>query len=188
MVGRAQALVLFALVGMAWWLFGNLYEAFVISPNWVEGSRAQLERLNGFFVHTTPTHYFVPMAFVAPASTWLAWALRRRAPEGGALRRASLFALLASSVNALIVGTIIGRLFGDGFRAESEEALHALCVRWNTLNALRMAMTFGASFWLFEAFRRLDRARDEGGSSERGCDIFRGRERGGTPEVRGGSI
>lgn len=44
-----------ALLGYLHWFFGNLYEAVVFSPNWVLNSPAQMERLHGFFVATSPT-------------------------------------------------------------------------------------------------------------------------------------
>lgn len=36
------------------------------------------------------------------------------------------------------------------------DVVHALCVRWNVLNAVRMALTAATVGWLFAAFRRLD--------------------------------
>src|SRR5215212_5573590 len=64
---RQKALTLATVVGLAYWLFGNLYEAVVLSPNWVVDSPAQLTRLNEFFVVTSPTLYFVPLALAALA-------------------------------------------------------------------------------------------------------------------------
>src|SRR5690242_9538153 len=51
--GRMQKWWTFAAVlGLAYWFFGNLYEAVVFSPNWVVDSAAQIDRLNAFFVNT----------------------------------------------------------------------------------------------------------------------------------------
>jgi len=47
--------------------------------------------------------------------------------------------------------------FGDDYRSRSNAELHALCARWNLLNAARMALTAASVFWLFGAFRKLDR-------------------------------
>ena len=102
-------------------------------------------------MRTGPTLYFVPITFLGPIFTWVAWALHRSRE----LRHASGFALLATLVNAFIVATIITRLFGEV--APEAGAVHALCVRWNVLNAVRMALTAATVGWLFAAFRRLDR-------------------------------
>jgi len=144
--------------GDAYWLFGNLYEEVVIGPNWLVNSRDQLQRLHGFFVRTGPATYFVPISFLAPLLVWLAHALLRRTPAARQLRRASLFALLATMVNAIIVTSIVTRLFGDGYAGLSDTTVHALCLRWNILNAVRMMFTGTTACWLFATFRRLDRA------------------------------
>lgn len=68
---RQKALTLTTVVGLAYWMFGNVYEAVVFSPNWVADSPAQLTRLNEFFVVTSPTLYFVPLALVALALVWV---------------------------------------------------------------------------------------------------------------------
>lgn len=153
----AKRLTLFSLVGMLHWLFGNLYEAVVIAPNWVVDTPQQLDRLHALFARTSPTTYFVPITFLAPLLVWVAWAVQRRAAAAAELKRASLFALLATAVNAFIVATIITRIFGDGYTSEAASELHGLCVRWNLLNTLRMALTAATAGWLFAAFRKLDR-------------------------------
>jgi len=158
-----KPLVLMALVGMLHWLFGNLYEAVVIAPNWVVDAPRQLERLHGFFVQTSPSVYFVPISLLAPLLVWLALAVHRGPVAKKPLRYASLFAGLASVLNAFIVGTIVSRLFGESYGSEPATVLHALCVRWNALNAVRMILTAATSFWLFAAFRALDRGSEEPG-------------------------
>lgn len=158
MVRRGRLLVLIAMVGMLHWLFGNLYEEVVIAPNWLVDSREQLQRLHALFVRTSPTTYFVPLSFVAPVLTWAALVMCRGTLATGELRRASLFALLATIVNAVIVTSIVTRIFGDGYLRLPDAVLHASCVRWNILNGVRMICTAATVYWLFAAFRRLDRA------------------------------
>jgi hypothetical protein len=149
------------LLGMLHWFFGNLYEAIVVSPNWVLDSPTQLDRLHGLFARSSPTLYFVPISFLAPALAWAAH-VKNHAPSAAAdFRRASLFAALVTALNAFIVTTIVTVLFGDDYRAHSDTALHALCVRWNVLNALRMLFSAATAFWLFAAFRKLDRLAPE---------------------------
>jgi hypothetical protein len=162
-----RVLVVMALLGMLHWLFGNLYEEIVIAPNWLVNSRDQLQHLHAFFVRTSPTTYFVPITFLAPVLVWTAHALQRRAFGMPELRWASLFALAATVLNAVIVTSIVTRLFGDGYAAASDAALHTQCVRWNVLNGVRMVLVAATIFWLFAAFRRLDH-RDAGAPCEGG--------------------
>jgi hypothetical protein len=157
-IRQGRIVVLSALVGMTHWLAGNLYEELVIAPNWVVGTGEQLERLHGLFVRTSPTTYFVPVTFIAPLLVWAAHAVLRQAAVVGVLRRASAFALLATLVNAWVVITIVRQLFGNGPSPLSESALHALCVRWNVLNGVRIALTAATVFWLFTGFRWLELA------------------------------
>jgi hypothetical protein len=149
-------LTLVAICGLAWWFFGNAYEAFVISPNWVHESAEQVGRLNTFFKVTSPTHYFVPITPLATLLVWwLAW--RNREPSAKPyFMRASVLIALATALNVLIVSTVILRLFGRA-NALSPELTHELTVRWNYLNLCRIALVGAVITALFQAFRRLDR-------------------------------
>lgn len=69
-----------------------------------------------------------------------------------------VFALLASFMNAFIVVTIVLVIFGNDYVAVSAARLHRLCARWNVLNVVRMLLSGSTAFWLFAAFRKLDRA------------------------------
>jgi hypothetical protein len=152
-----KALTLSAVLGFVWWLFGNLYEAIVISPNWVVDSPAQLARLNAFFVHTTPTAYFIPVVPLATLLAWALWGSNREVALKGDYRRAAALAAAAMAVNAFIVSTLIVRLFGDDFLAHAAE-LHAYAWRWNLLNVVRMALVAATAWQLFRAFVKLARA------------------------------
>src|SRR4051794_10053943 len=100
-----------ALLGMAHWFFGNLYEAVVFSPNWVMDSSMQMKRLEAFFVHTGPTTYFVPLTVLAPIPVWVLLAVNKVAGARADYRRASLFALLAAVLNVVIVTAVVTDLF-----------------------------------------------------------------------------
>jgi hypothetical protein len=156
-----KLLTLTAVVGFAWWLFGNLYEAIVISPNWVVDSPTQLARLNAFFVNTTPTAYFIPVVPIATLLAWTAWALNRDARLAADYRRAGVFAAAAMAVNTLIVATLISRLFARDFAVWGAQ-LHIYAWRWNALNVVRMALVATTAVYLFQAFRKLDRAEHQG--------------------------
>lgn len=153
---HVRNLTLVAILGLLHWLFGNLYEAVVFSPNWIDDSPAQLARMHGLFVHTSPTLYFVPVTQLATLLAFAAHALNRSPLVTRDFRRATVFALLATALNALIVSTIVLRIFSPDYAALGDE-LHALCWRWNVLNVGRMALVATTVFFLFAAFRKLDR-------------------------------
>jgi hypothetical protein len=155
-------LTLAAVLGLAYWFFGNLYEEVVFSPNWVADSPAQLQRLHEFFVHTSPAWYFMPLTAIATVLVWILWALNRSSTVRAEYRRAGLFALLATAVNLLIVGTVITKLFAADYLAHAAE-LNAYCWRWNVLNVLRMLLVATTATYLFNAFRKLDRAATQTG-------------------------
>lgn len=150
--------ILISLIGICHWFFGNLYEAIVISPNWVVDTATQLTRLNELFVCTSPTLYFVPVTQLATLAGWLALALNRRDEARPTLRRAALFLVLDQLLNALVVSTVILQVFGPNFSSLPDP--HALVLRWNILNVARMALTAAAASQLFQSFRVLDRVLD----------------------------
>jgi hypothetical protein len=150
-------LTLLAILALAQWFFGNSYEAVVISPNWVVDSVRQMTRLNEFFVRANPTMYFVPAVLLAPVLVWVLTALNRDASLRQDYRRASLFALLATALNAYVVATVITKLFGPDYLAHADQ-LAAYCRRWNVLNVLRMILVATTAVFLFGAFRKLDSA------------------------------
>jgi phosphotransferase system glucose/maltose/N-acetylglucosamine-specific IIC component len=149
-------LTLAASLGLAHWFFGNLYEALVIAPNWTVDSPAQLQRLNEFFVHTSPTLFFVPMVPLATLLVWLVAFLNRDRRLGATYARASLYAALAMALNVLIVTTLITKLFGADYQAHASQ-LQSYAARWNLLNLGRMGLVATAATYLFNAFRQLDR-------------------------------
>lgn len=159
-------LTMLAILGLAQWFFGNLYEAVVISPNWVVDSVRQMTRLNQFFVRASPTLYFVPPTLLATALVWLLTALNRDTTLVRDYRLASLFAGLAAALNAYVVATVITKLFGPDYLAHADQ-LAGYCRRWNMLNLLRMALVATTAVSLFGAFRKLDRARDADGEAGR---------------------
>jgi hypothetical protein len=149
-------LTLIAVLGLAGWLFGNLYEAVVISPNWVRDSPAQFARLHGFFAVTGPTLYFIPATQLAVALTWWLWWRNRDDALTGDYRRAGLASLLLEALNTYIVVALIPDMFGDDALAHPER-LSAAAWQWNILNVVRMALTATTMAYLFGVFRKLDR-------------------------------
>jgi hypothetical protein len=155
-----QRLILLAVLGMASWFFGNLYEAVVLSPNWIRDSPAQFARLDAFFAVTGPTLYFVPVTPLALLLTWLLW-WRSRDPGGDPalrahLRRAAATSLALAVLTAGIVVLVIPRMFGPDALADPA-GLRPAALWWNALNVGRMILTAATGWHLFRAFRHLDR-------------------------------
>jgi hypothetical protein len=153
---RQRNLTLIAVLGLAWWLFGNLYEAVVISPNWVQDSPAQFARLHGFFAVTGPTLYFIPVTQLAVVLTWWLWWRNRDIELAGDYRHAGLASLLLEALNTYIVIALISNMFGDDALAHHER-LSALAWQWNILNTVRIGLIITTMTYLFGAFRTLDR-------------------------------
>jgi hypothetical protein len=162
MAGAASAgstqkwLTLVAAIGMAYWFFGNLYEAIVFSPNWIEDSPAQFTRLNEFFTNTGPTLYFVPLTQLATILVWALWWRNRDDEVRRDYRNAGIAALVLTALTAYIVAAVIPRMFGDDYLA-NPGGTSAAAWQWNVLNVVRMALTGATAWYLFTAFRRLDR-------------------------------
>jgi hypothetical protein len=138
-----------AIIGLAYWFFGNLYEAIVISPNWIIDSPMQVKRLNDFFVTTSPTLYFVPI-------TQIATILNKEKSVQSDYKIAGVLAVLVTFLNIFIVSTIILKIFGNDY-LQYGEYLNVLCWRWNILNFFRMILTFLVMFYLFNVYRKLDK-------------------------------
>jgi hypothetical protein len=115
-----------AVIGLAYWLFGNLYEEIVFSPNWIMNSQVQLKRLNEFFVNTSPTIYFVPVTQIATLLVWiLSWSNKENSVKKD-YQKASIFALIATIFNIIIVSNIAMKMFGSDFQKYGEY-LTTLC-------------------------------------------------------------
>jgi sterol desaturase/sphingolipid hydroxylase (fatty acid hydroxylase superfamily) len=155
-MGKQAQLTLFALFGFGWWFYGNAYEAIVIAPNWVHDSASQVARLRAFFVHTSPTNYFVPLTQLATLLVWVITCRNREPAAARPLRLASVFAALAAGLNVVIVTTLVLRIFDAG-ETLAPEIVHRLTLTWNMLNGVRMALTGVTIVALFQAFRQLDR-------------------------------
>ncbi|PRY02477.1 hypothetical protein [Allonocardiopsis opalescens] len=134
------------LAALAWWGFGNLYEAVVLLPllaGLPPGS------LGGTASPGDPVFYFAPAAVAAPVLA-LALALRLRRDRAdrvlpGSTRAAVLAAALVAAGIALTV-PMVG-LVVPGLRdaAASREELLAAVVLWESGNAVRLLLVAGAA-------------------------------------------
>ncbi len=151
-----RRLTLFAIIGLSYWFFGNLYEAIVFSPNWVVDSPTQMKRLNEFFVTTSPTLFFVPLTQIATVLVWfLVWKNKVNSIRLE-LKRASIFAVLVTILNAIIVSTVVLKLFGTDYEKYGD-FLTTLTWSWNVLNFFRMVLVAMTIYYLFNAYRKLDK-------------------------------
>jgi hypothetical protein len=155
-ISLQRRLTLFAIIGLSYWFFGNLYEAIVISPNWVVDSPSQMKRLNEFFVTTSPTIYFVPLTQVATVFVWLLLWRNKVISVKSELKYASIFAVLVTILNAVIVSTVVLKLFGADYEKYGDY-LTTLTWRWNVLNFFRMLLVALTIYYLFNAYRKLDK-------------------------------
>ncbi|MBW0101141.1 hypothetical protein [Pseudonocardia sp. KRD291] len=143
-----------SLVGFAWWFFGNLYEAVVISPNWVTDSPAQLTRLHEFFVVTGPTLYFIPANPVAVVVFWAALVIGRRVLPRRLAAAALVASVLLVALTAVIVAVLVRGLFGADY-LDHADRLVDYARWWNVANAVRMALTATCLVLVWRMLRRL---------------------------------
>ncbi|RSM38843.1 hypothetical protein DMA12_31730 [Amycolatopsis balhimycina DSM 5908] len=153
---RQHRLTLAALIGMAYWLFGNLYEAVVFSPNWVRDSPSQFTRLHEFFSATGPTLYFVPVTQIAIMLVWVLWWRNRDGELARGYRRAGQSAVALAALTGYIVAAVLPHMFSTDALAQPG-SLHSAAWQWNILNVFRMLLTATTVCYLFGAFRKLDR-------------------------------
>lgn len=144
------------MIGLLYWFFGNLYEQVVISPNWIVNSEEQMKRLNDFFIVTTPTLYFVPITQLATILVWIAFFVNKTPITKVWYRRAAVFAVLSTILNFIIVSTTVIKLFSPEYQSY-RNGLYDLCFRWNILNVFRMALVGTTIYFLFGAYRVLDK-------------------------------
>ncbi len=147
---------LFAIFGMAYWFFGNLYEAIVFGPNWMIDDARQLDHLNAFFQHSTPTVYFVPMTLLAAIAIWLVTYFNKIESLKGFYRKASILVLVITIMTSLIVAFVLSQMFGEGYYANMEAGSFYGKV-WNILNAIRLVLEGFTIYYLFNAYRQLDK-------------------------------
>jgi len=151
-----KKLTLASIIGLGYWFFGNMYEAIVISPNWIVDSQTQMKRLHEFFVNTTPTLYFVPVTQIATLLVWYLFFANKTKTVIPDYKKAAFFSVLVTLVNIYIVSTIVLKLFGADYEKYGEY-LSTLTWRWNVLNVLRMILVAIVVHYLFSVYRKLDK-------------------------------
>ncbi|SDL37295.1 hypothetical protein [Nonomuraea jiangxiensis] len=138
------------LVLIAWWGFGNLYEAIVLMPLlW----RLPPGSLPGEFVLGSPVFYFVPAGV---ALLVLAWTLVIRVYQDPGSRRAVLRTAVLVTIAAAGTGIMVSAV-NPTFRdpAASMVEVHTAVVMWEAANAVRLVLAVAAAVsllrWLASA-------------------------------------
>lgn len=153
---QQKNLTLFSIFGIAYWFFGNLYEAIVFGPNWAVKDPTHLKHLNDFFVNSSPTAYFIPMTLLAAISIWILTFFNKVDTVKKEYRMASILALVITVMTSFIVAFILSKMFGPGyFENPTEGSFYGQL--WNILNAFRLVLEIAAIYYLFNAYRKLDK-------------------------------
>lgn len=156
--GLVAVLTALALLGLAQWFFGNLYEALVTAPNWRVGF--EYEALTGRSQQDAGrvVRYYVPTTWVAAVLLWVATVLGWRSQSGARrwLAAASVATLAALLLTAYIITQLNLKLF-FGPPAHEAESVRPLMERWQALNWVRVALVGIALAATSEALRRVHR-------------------------------
>lgn len=149
-------ITLFSLFGIAYWLFGNLYEAVVFGPNWSQEDPDILHHLNSVFIKSSPNAYFVPMTLLAALSVWILTFLNKIEVVKKEYKIASILTLIITLLTSLIVVLVLTKMFGKGFyENQSEGSFYGTL--WNYLNVVRMILEVATLYFLFNIYRKLDK-------------------------------
>jgi hypothetical protein len=137
----ALTLLSIALIGIAQWFFGNLYEAVVTAPNWRVAFTYELLTGQSQFDAGSPVRYYVPVTQLAIVLLWVASALTWRAVPISRrwLGIASIAGALALVLTIYIVTQLNLRLFFGGTALDVAQAT-PLMQQWQALNYLRVLL------------------------------------------------
>ncbi|RJL23003.1 hypothetical protein [Bailinhaonella thermotolerans] len=135
---RAVVLVL-----IAWWGFGNLYEAIVVMP-WLW--RLPPGSLPGEFEPGSPVLYFMPAGALLLVLVW-ALVIRGRGDRRAALRAAVLITVAAAGTGVLVGA--VNPTFRDPAADVSE--VHAAIMTWEAANLARLVLAGAAAHSLLRA-------------------------------------
>jgi hypothetical protein len=146
-------LLLFALLGIALWFFGNLYEGIVITPNLLIDPTRKIYYWREFFRITNPIFFYIPLA---PAAILSSFVLYFKTPKEKIvlkryLRYATFFLSIALAVGVFIISQINLKLF-YGHIVKNSTEIYRLSVLWNLLNILRVILLAFTIYYVFNAY------------------------------------
>jgi hypothetical protein len=146
-------LLLFALLGITLWFFGNLYEGIVITPNLLIDPIGKMYNWQKFFTVTNPIFFYIPLVPIAVLTTIVLYfktpkekiVLKRH------LKYAAIFLIFALGVGIFIITQINFRLFFGNIEKISGE-IYKLAVLWNLLNIVRVILLAFTIYHVFKAY------------------------------------
>lgn len=144
-------LLFFALIFLAYWFFGNLYEEIVLVPNHLINSFEVLTAYHQYFVLSEPTYYFVPLTQTAVLVVFLLYWKSGDGEQKGLLRKAAVFGLLSLVITAIIVTQINAKLFAANV-THYQDILFDLSVMWLVGNLVRMFLVGGCLYFVWKTY------------------------------------
>lgn len=150
--------ILLVVIVLCHWLFGQIYEAVVLSPNWSVDTLKQVARLNEFYAITAPRNYFEPIVPLGVLILWILFFTNKNHIIKKKLRFSSLFSFLAMGLNMFMVFNYLLRIF-SAEHANDGVLLSNLCYQWNWFNILRIVLIAITLIYAFQAYILLIRAK-----------------------------
>jgi hypothetical protein len=146
-------LLLFSLLGICLWFFGNLYEGIVITPNLLTDSIKKIYHWQQFFTITNPVFFYIPFVPMAIVTTFfLYFKTTKETPIlKRALAYAAIFLALALGLGIFIITQINLKLFFGNMEKCSPD-IHQLSVLWNILNMIRVILLAFTVYHVFNAY------------------------------------
>lgn len=141
---------------MAYWLFGQIYEAIVYSPNWIINPVSQIRRLNEFYKVTSARNYFEPIVPIGVLLIWIIYFFIKDKSLKRKMFPAFMLSIIAMIINIYIVVALLTKIFSSAYW-NNEVILRNLLIQWNIMNIVRIILIFITLIYLFNFYRMLDR-------------------------------
>jgi hypothetical protein len=145
---------LVAVIGLAHWFFGNLYEAIVLAPNMIGNSLVQLKRWQEYFTVTNQIYYYVPFTQTAVLIIIILFFTNRLSSIKYDLRMASIFGVLSLLLTIYIVTQLnLSLFFGDLEKVSNR--LTFMAWQWNVMNVVRIVLVGTTLTFAFKAYEKM---------------------------------
>lgn len=145
---------LVAVIGLAHWFFGNLYEAIVLAPNMIVNSAVQLQRWQEYFTVTNQIYYYVPFTQISVFIIIILFFTNRLSAIKYDLRMASILGVLSLLLTIYIVTQLnLSLFFGDLNKVSNR--LNFMAWQWNIMNAMRVVLVGTTLTFAFKAYEKM---------------------------------
>lgn len=144
---------------IAWWFFGQLYEAFVYTPNWDSHYNNVVEKVglfNKFMTVTTPMNYFTPFVDLGVLIFWILFILNKDKSTKNQFLFAAIFSFVGMIVNYGLIIIPVAIKMADPANADNAELLEKLVFQWNLWNTVRFMLVGCALYFAFKVYRKVD--------------------------------